>query len=324
MISSIRTLIVFAAMSCIAAPPAAFAQAYPSKPIRIIMAVGGGAEVVTRLTAQKMSEDFGQPVLVEMQPGAAGAIGADMVARSAPDGYTLLLAGTSSQIMRPFLAKNTPYDPIRSFTPIIRVAEAVLCVLANPSLPMNSLKELVDYAKRNPGKISYGSSGIGTNHHLSAELVKQVAGIDMVHVPYKGGADVLTGLVTGQVPVAFGILATATSQVKSGKVKILAINNAKRYSAMPDIPTVSEQVPGYEPPPGWMGYLGPAGLPRPLVGRLYNELVKVLAQPDIRAKAEGIGFTVETNTPEEYAAQIKHDLALVGKIVKAAGIQPED
>jgi tripartite-type tricarboxylate transporter receptor subunit TctC len=321
--SYVRTLSFFAALSCIAAPLAVFAQAYPSKPIRIIMAVGGGAEVVTRLTAQKMSEDFGQPVLVEIQAGAAGAIGADLVARAAPDGYTLLLAGASSQIMRPFLAKNTPYDPIKSFTPIIRVAEAVMCVMANPSLPMNSLKELVDYAKRNPGKISYASSGIGTNHHLSAELVKQVAGIDMVHVPYKGGADVLTGLVSGQVPVAFGILATAASQVKSGKIKILAINNAKRYSAMPDIPTVSEQVPGYEPAPGWMGYLGPAGLARPVLGRLHTELVKVLAQPDIRAKAEDIGFTIETGTSEEFAAAIKRDLAIVGKIVKAAGIQPE-
>jgi tripartite-type tricarboxylate transporter receptor subunit TctC len=288
------------------------------------MGVGGGAEVVTRLTAQKMSEDFGQPVLVEMQPGAAGSIGADMVARSAPDGYTLLLANTSSQIMRPFLARNTPYDPVKSFTPIVRVAEAVLCVMANPSLPVKSLKELVDYAKRNPGKISYGSSGIGTNHHLSGELVKQVAGIDMVHVPYKGGADVLTGLITGQVPVAFGILATAASQVKTGKVKILAINNAKRYSAMPDIPTVTEQLPGYEPAPGWMGYFGPAGLPRPVLTRLHTELVKVLAQPEIRAKAEGIGFTVETDTPEEFAAEIKRDIALVGRIVKAAGIQPED
>jgi len=311
------------AASLVAIPAFAQAQAYPSKPVRMIMAVGGGGELVARTVGLKIAEALGQPVPVEIQAGAAGAMGAEMVARSAPDGYTLLYAGSSSQIMRVFLAKNTPYDPVRDFTPISRGSGAVLAVLANASLPAATLKEFVDYARRNPGKISYASSGIGTNHHLSAELLKQVTGIDIVHVPYKNGAQVLTGLITDQVPVAFGIIATAMPYVKSGKVRVLAINGTERYKSMPDVATIGEQVPGYVPPPGWSGFFGPAGLPAPIVSRLNKVIVAALSEPAFRAKAEGAGLILSPSTPEEFAAEVRRDLDAVGRIVKAAGLKPE-
>ncbi len=302
---------------------AALAQTYPAKPIRLVMAVSGGAEVVVRIVAQKFQESIGQPMLIEIQSGAAGAQGAETVARAAPDGYTLLLATSSSQTMRPFLTKNTPYDPVRDFTPVIRVAEAVLCVAANPSAPFNNVREMVDYAKKNPGKLSYGSSGVGTNHHLSAELIRQATGIDIVHVPYKTATQLMTDTISGQIPVAFTILATISSNVKAGKLKILGIYNSQRYHVIPDVPTIGEQVPGYEPPPGWMGYLGPGGLPRPIVTRLNSELARFYREPELQAKADGIGFMLSTSTPEEFAATIRRDLAAVERIVKAAGIQPE-
>ncbi len=302
-----------------------FAQApgYPTKPIRMIMAVGGGGELVARMAAQRLAENLGQPVPVEIQAGAAGAVGAQMVAQAPPDGYTLLYAGSSSQIMRVYLAKNTPYDPVRDFTPISRGSGAVLAVLANASLPATSMKEFIDYAKKHPGKISYASSGIGTNHHLSAELLKQVTGIDIVHVPYKSGAQVLTGLITDQVPIAFGIVATAVPYVKAGKVRVLAINGTERYEGMPEVPTIGEQVPGYVPPPGWSGFFGPAGLPAPIVGRLNKIIVSALTDTAFRAKAEAAGLILSPSTPEEFAAEVKRDLESVGRIVKAAGLKPE-
>ena len=322
---TIRTLVGSCALAatCVAMPAIAQAQAYPTKPIRMIMAVGGGGELVARTVAQKIAEALGQPVPVEIQAGAAGAMGAEMVARAAPDGYTLLYAGSSSQIMRVFLAKNTPYDPVRDFTPISRGSGAVLAVLANSSLPAATLKEFVDYARRNPGRISYASSGIGTNHHLSAELLKQVTGIDIVHVPYKNGAQVLTGLIADQVPVAFGIIATAMPYVKAGKVRVLAINGTERYEGMPEVATIGEQVPGYVPPPGWSGFFGPASLPVPIVSRLNKVIVAALSDPAFRAKADGAGLILSPSTPEEFAAEVRRDLDVVGRIVKAAGLKPE-
>ncbi len=319
----IRTLITTCALAAACHAMPARAQAYPIKPVRMIMAVGGGGELVARMVAQRLADALGQPVPVEIQAGAAGAVGAQMVAQAPSDGYTLLYAGSSSQIMRVYLARNTPYDPVRDFTPISRAAGAVLAVLTNASLPASTMKEFIEYARRNPGKISYASSGVGTNHHLSAELLKQVTGIDIVHVPYKTGAQVLTGLITDQVPVAFGIVATAQPYVKSGKVRVLAINGIERYEGMPGIQTIGEQVPGYVPPPGWSGFFGPGGLPAPIVARLNGIITAALNEPAFRAKADGAGLVLSPSTPDEFAAEVKRDLETVGRIVKAAGLKPE-
>ena len=304
-------------------PLGVLAQPYPSKPVRVIMAVSGGAEVLVRVAGQKLGEALGQPVVLEIQSGAAGAVGAEMVAKAAPDGHTLLLAASSSQTMRPHLTRNTPYDPVRDFTPIIRVAEAVLCVAADPAAPFQTLREMIDYARRNPGKLTYGTSGIGTNHHLAAELIRQSTHVDMLHVPYKTAPQVITDVMAGRIPVAFTILATIMPNVKAGKLRVLAIYNTRRYPLIPDVPTVSEEIPGYEPPPGWMGYFGPAGLSSGVVQRLNVELARIFKEPEMQARAEGIGFMLTTSTPEEFAATVKRDFAAVGRIVKTAGINPD-
>ena len=317
-------ILLFAAgIACLAAPNPARSQAYPVKPIRTIMTVAGGADILARLVAQKLTESMGQSVVVESQSGAGGAIGAEMVARAAPDGYTLMLSSASTQVMHVFLSKQTRFDALKSFTPITRIAETILLVVSHPALPVNSIGELIDYARRNPGKLSYGTSGIGTSHHLSAELMRLLTGIEWVHVPYKGGPPVLTDLMSGRIDVGFTILATMIPFMNSGKIRILAVNNARRYAVIPDVPTVGEQLPGYEAPPSWMAYFGPTGLPEPIVKRLNAEIARAMNSPDVRAKAQEIGFVPGASTPEEVTAMIKHDLTTVGKLVKAAGITPE-
>ena len=199
----------------------------------------------------------------------------------------------------------------------------MLLVVSNPSLPVNSIKQLIEYAKRNPGKVSYGTSGIGTAHHLSAELIRSLTGIEWVHVPYKGGPPVLTDLMTGRIQLGFSILATATPLVSTGKIKILGVNNDQRYPVIPDIPTVTEQLPGYQAAPGWAAYFGPAGLPRPIVQRLNAEIVKAAKGPDVRGKAQDVGLVMGTSAPEEMTQIIRRDIATTTRMVQAAGIKPE-
>jgi tripartite-type tricarboxylate transporter receptor subunit TctC len=225
--------------------------------------------------------------------------------------------------MTPFLSKQARLDPIRDFTPLTKAFDTVLLVVANSSLGVNSMKELIDYAKKSPGKLSYGTSGVGTSHHLSGEELKLLTGVDWVHVPYKGGPPVLTDLVGGQIQVGFTILATASPFMKNEKMKVLAVNDPKRYPVIPNVPTVSEQIPGYEAPPAWSGYFAPPGLPQPIARRLHDELVKALNAPEVKAKAQEIGFVVETGSPEDLVKTMQRDIALVGKIVKAVGIKPE-
>ena len=299
------------------------AQSYPVKPIRLVSSVSGGAEVVVRVASQRWQEVTGQPMVMEVQSGAGGAVGAEMVAKAAPDGYTILLATASAITMRPHLAKNVPYDPIRDFTPIISTGEAVLVVAANPNAPFKTLKEMVQYAKNNPGKLSFGSSGVGTNHHLSGELIRRAAEVEMVHVPYKTAPQLMIDTMTGQVPVAFTILATISNNVKAGKLRLLAVYNTRRYPLIPEVPTVAEEVPGYEPPPGWMGYLGPANLPQPIVLRLHAEMAKYYSEPLMKERADAAGIMLANTTPTEFADRLKREFVTVGRVVKAAGIQPE-
>jgi tripartite-type tricarboxylate transporter receptor subunit TctC len=261
--------------------------------------------------------------VVEAQSGAGGAIGAESVARAAPDGYTIMLTSASALVMNRFLSKSARLDPLRDFTPITKAFETVALIVTSPALPVNSMQELIEYAKRHPGKLSYGTSGIGTTHHLAGESIRLLTGIDWVHVPYKGGPPVITDLIGGEIQVGFSILATAAPFLASGKIRVLAVNGAKRYHVIPNVPTVAEQLPGYEAPSTWGGYFGPAGMPRAIVNRLHDEIVRILNSPEVRAKAEDIGFPVATSTPEELLATIRRDIEYTAGIVKAVGIRPE-
>jgi tripartite-type tricarboxylate transporter receptor subunit TctC len=299
------------------------AQAWPVKPVRMVLALGGGADPAARALAEKLGESLGQPFIVELQAGAGGAIGAEMVARAPADGYTILLASPNSHVNRTVLVKKIPYDPVRDFTPIAKLAETILCITAGRSAPVGSLQDLVNYARQNPGKLSYSTSGIGTGHHLNAEQLQFRTGIRMVHVPYKTGQQQMQDLLGEQVPIAFTVVATALPHVASGKVRMLAIIGSKRFASLPDVPTVQEIVPGYESLPGWLAFFGPAGLPGPLVARLNAEALKLLSQEELRGKWNSVGFVVDTSSPEELAEMLKRQLTVVAAIAKQAGIQPE-
>ncbi|HKW36327.1 MAG TPA: tripartite tricarboxylate transporter substrate binding protein [Burkholderiales bacterium] len=317
-----RTSIACALAALVLAGPAR-GEPYPARPIRSIMTVAGGADIIARLVAQGVARSLGQPVVVESQSGAGGAIGAETVARAAPDGYTIMLTSASALVMNRFLSKSARLDPLKDFTPITKAFETIAVVVTSPAQPFGSIKEMIEYAKRNPGKLSYGTSGVGTTHHLSGESIRLLTGIDWVHVPYKGGPPVITDLIGGEIQVGFSILATASPFVASGKIRLLAVNGAKRYHVIPDVPTVPEQLPGYVPPPTWGGYFGPAGMPRAVVSRLHDEIVRVLESPAVRAKAEDVGFPIATSTPEELNATISRDVEATSKIVEAIGIKPE-
>jgi len=315
--------LTIAAWASLAAPLAAQAQAYPTRPVRSIMTVAGGADIVARLVAQGLTVALGQPVVVEAQSGAGGAIGAEGVARAAPDGYTIMLTSASALVMNRFLSKSARLDPLKDFTPITKAFETVALVVTSPALPVESVRDLLEYAKRHPGKLSYGTSGIGTTHHLSGESIRLLTGIDWVHVPYKGGPPVITDLIAGEIQVGFSILATAAPFLASGKIRALAVNGAKRYHVIPNVPTVAEQLPGYEAPSTWGGYFGPAGMQQAIVNRLHDEIVRILSSPEVRTKSEDIGFPIATSTPEELTATIRRDIEYTARIVKAIGIRPE-
>mgnify|MGYP003342686786 CR=1 FL=1 len=217
------------AAAALAAPIACFAQAFPAKPIRTIIALGGGAEVLARMASDKASASMGVPIVIEAQSAAGGSIGALTVARAAPDGYTILFAATNSQLYHLYLSKTTPYDPVKDFTPITRIGEALLLIVGDPKFAPGTLRELLAYAKANPGKLSYGTSGVGTSHHMASELVKLRTGVDMVHVPYKSGAQSYGDLISGQIPVLYGVLAQLGPGAKAGKLRMIALQNDRRY-----------------------------------------------------------------------------------------------
>jgi tripartite-type tricarboxylate transporter receptor subunit TctC len=305
----------------VAVAPAALAQTYPAKPVKFVVPYPPGAstDTVARAVAQKLSDTLGQQVFVENRAGASGNIGADYVAKSAPDGYTILLGTDATHTTNVFFGKNFPYDPVKDFTPITLAVANVIVLASHPSVPVTSVKELIDYAKKNPGRLAYASSGTGSPHHLSGELLRQMAGIDIVHVPYKGGGQAITDFVGGQVPLMFSSLVTVAPHIKSGKARALGFVEAKRYPAMPEVPTIAETLPGFEIN-SWLGFLGPAGLPPAVQARLQAEIVKALNLPDVRARLEPAGLVVVGNTPAEFAAVIRTDLDRRGRLIKAAGI----
>ncbi len=304
-------------------PPTALSQAYPSKPIKLVLTISGGGDLTARALGEKMSASLGEPILVEIQSAAGGAQGATTVQRAAPDGYTLLFASTSSMVMRSFLVKDNPYDTLRDFTPIAKVGEAISGIIASAAFPPNGFAELIDYAKRNPGKVSYATTGIGTTHHLSGILIAQMTGIDWVHVPYKTGPQSVQDLVGGRIPVSIGTVSTFMPMITAGKAKVLAINSNERFSEMPSVITVGEALPGYDRPAGWMAYFGPAGLPAPITRRVENEIVRAASDPAIKQKLLVAGIVVETVGSAGFAEEVKRQIALAGRLTRAAGIQPE-
>jgi tripartite-type tricarboxylate transporter receptor subunit TctC len=306
-------------------PSEAPAQAYPSRPVRLIVpyAAGGGVDTVARAVAQELGQAMATAVIVENRPGANSIIGTEYVSKSPADGYTLL-ATLSSHYAMPFLAKNVPYDPVRDFTPVTIVGKAPQSLVVNASVPVKSVQELIDYVKKNPGKVSFATSGAGTSQHLGGELLNNMAKLDMVHVPYKGGGPALNDVVGGQVPVALLIMSNVLPHVRSGKLRLLAVIESKRAKAAPDVPTLAEAgVPGFAVPDTWIGFVGPAGLPAPVLNKVNGDLAKVAELPAVRTRLEAAGFEVNVVQSTEFAKSAPATTEAYRKITSDASIKPE-
>ena len=300
----IRKLLAVAAF----AASSAFAQSFPAKPVHLIVPFppGGGADALARIMGPYLTKIWNQPVIVENRPGASGHIGADFVAGSAPDGYTLLMSSTAS-----LTEKN-----VHQFAPVSLVSASPYVIATNPKVPAASVRELIEHARANPGKLSFGSSGTGAASHLSAELFKSMAGIDMLHVPYKGTGQAVTDLLAGQIDVMFAPAQTVMPHVAAGKLKALAVTSAKRSSTLPDLPTVAESgLPGYEAI-GWFGLLAPAATPRELVAKISADANKVLADPEVKQKTIALGAEPSGNTPQQFASFIREDQGKWGKLMR--------
>ena len=317
----IRTLLA----TVLALPLIALAQAWPSKSIRLVVPYppGGSTDLLARTIGVKVGEALGQQIIVDNRAGAGGMLGSDIVARSAPDGYTILLGTGATHGLTLLLSKTIPYDPVKDFTAITAAVEVPIILVVHPSIPGSTAKDLIDWAKKNPGKLAFGSSGTGSPHHLSGELLKQVAGIDMVHVPYKGAAPAVQDLIGNQIPAVFTTLSTALPHIKGGKIRAVGFVEAKRQASVPEIPTIGESVPGYVMPASWLGFFAPAGLPDAILKRLNAEIVKAVQSPEIRARLEGAGMPVVGTSSDEFARMVKDDIETFRRIVSAAGIKPE-
>ena len=319
-----RFSLVFCA-AILGTAPLALAQTYPAKPVRVLVPFPAASipDIVARQVSEKIAVPLGQPVIVENRIGAGGRIAASAAAKSAPDGYTLLLGSASTQVVAPNVVKNMPYDSIKDFTPIANAASSATGLVVNAALPVNSMKELIEYARQNPGKIAFGTNGIGSTHHIRGELIKMAAGIDMVHVPFSGSNELVTAIVAGTVQMTFIVPGAVRQFIKAGKVRLIAMTTPKRYAQAPDVPTIAEQLPGYESIVDWFAFFGPAGLARPIVLRLNGEIVKALGMPDVRSTLESQSLQIIASSPEELADTIRRELPVYAKAVKAAGIRPE-
>lgn len=306
----------------------AAAQSYPSRPVRMLVpySAGGPTDLLARALAPKMSESMGQPVIVENRLGAGGSIAMDAIAKGAPDGYLIGIGLTGTQSINPHLYAKLPYNPLKDFTPITPIVSYVNVLIVGQAQPINSLAELIAYAKANPNKVAYASGGKGASNHLSGELLRTLTGAPMVHVPYKGNAPALVDVISGNATFMFDILTTALPQIRSGKVRALAVTSAKRSQYAPDVPTMKEAgVEGHDEVGSdlWMGIFAPPGTPKPIADRLYAEIVKAMNAPELVERVRALAYDVWTLKPEEFAAHLKTDYAKWGKVVKAAGIVPE-
>jgi tripartite-type tricarboxylate transporter receptor subunit TctC len=300
------------------------AAAYPTKPIRLLVGYppGGPTDLTARLTAQHMSDVFGQQVIVDNRPGAGGTVAATMLARSAPDGYTIGLAANGEMAISPNLRSKLPYDPLKDFVPVTRIGASQLVLIIHPSVPAKSVRELIGLAKAKPGAINFASSGTGSTAHLAAELFKTLAGIEMVHVPYKGAGPAMAELMGGQVHMLITAFAGAAPHIKAGKLRALGVTGPKRLSSEPGLPTIGETVSGYEVT-SWYGIFAPAGTPKEIAMRLHREVVSMLGKPEVHARFVALGIDPEGNTSDEFRVQIKQEIAKWGKVVKIANVRLE-
>jgi tripartite-type tricarboxylate transporter receptor subunit TctC len=310
-----------AAMALGLAADGAQAQTYPSKPIRMVVPFtpGGTTDILARTVGQKMGEAWGQPVVVDNRPGAGGNIGSELVAKSAPDGYTLLMGTISTHAINASLYKRLPFDPTRDFAPVSRVGTLPNILIVHPSVPVKSVKELIELAKSKPGDLNFASSGVGTSLHLSGELFNSMAGVKLVHVPYKGSSPALADLLGGQVKIMFDNLPTALPHVKAGKLRPLAVTGTKRAAVLPEVPTVIESgLPGFEVT-SWFAVFAPAKTAKDIITKLNGEIVKILNSADVKEKLTQLGVDAAPTTPEELAAFAKAETEKWGKVGKATG-----
>lgn len=306
-------------------PTAAWAQ-YPDKPLKFIVPwpPGGAADIMARLIAEGLTRELNQPVIVDNKPGAGGLLATEQVARMAPDGYTLLLGSTGPNSIAASIYPDLRYDPVKDLTSVTQITELPLLLVVAKDLPVNSVKELIAYAKAHPHQINFASVGTGTAQHLASEMFKQAAGIDIVHVPYKGSAPAFTDLAAGHVQMLFDNIPASRAAIQTGKVKVLAVSTANRAAAMPDVPTVAESgLPGFEVS-AWQNIAMPPGSPPEAVDRINKEIVKLMKSPEIGERATGMGANVAVNTPAAEAARIRDETEKWRRAVKAAGVKLEN
>jgi len=307
------------------APAIAAAQGWPAKPVHIInpFTAGGPIDLLARAVGQKMSEAWSQPVVVETRAGAAGTIGIEYVAKQPPDGYTLLAMPTGNAVVNPHLFAKLPYDTFRDFAPVTLLATVENALVVHPSVQANSVKELIALARANPGKLSFSSPGVGSQAHLAGEMLQAMAGVRMLHVPYKGMAPAMNDLLGGQVSFMFLSMSSALKQVQAGKLRALGVASLKRSSAAPELPTVAEQgLPGFEAV-SWYALMAPAGTPEEIIGKIAGEAARALRAPDVRERLLGLGANPVGNTPAELAQMLKREHAFWGEFIRKAGIRAE-
>ena len=302
----------------------ASADDYPSRPITIIVSFPPGAstDAVARIPRDYMSEALGQPIIIDNRGGAGGTLGSAMVANAKPDGYTLLVTVNPPITMNMYMQKNFPYDAKTAFAPITMAAQSILALAVNASVPAKSVPELIEYVKKNPGKISFGSAGVGSGHHIAGALMNKNTGIDMVHVPYRGTGPAIQDLVAGQIQVSFGTTPAVLPHHQSGSIRILALVEEKRSPDLPDIPTIAETIPGVVTNT-WVGLFAPAGTPRPIIDKLNKAMNDALKRADVIEKFKKQGLTALGTSPDELNAIMKKELAHWGEVIPAIGIQPE-
>lgn len=322
---SSRRAMIAAATAALALPGVARAQAYPARPVRIVVPYppGGTTDILARLIAARLTDALKQSFVVENRAGASGAIGSQAVAKAPPDGYTLLMGTLSSHGINSALNRSLPYDPVRDFAAVTIVASTPNVIAVHPGVPVKTLAELVALAKANPGKVTFGSTSSGGSPHMSAELLKMLTKIDMIHVPYKGAGPMLSDLMGGQIQVGFDNLPSTIGHIRSGKLRGIAVTTAGRWPGAPEIPTVAESgVPGYEVS-GWFGLFAPAGTPPAIVSTLHRTIAATLKQPDFAKQLFELGAEPVGNTPEAFGRQVEAEVKKWGGVVEAAGIKPE-
>ena len=321
----IRTICGAMLIASMLTTSAALAQTWPTKPIRLMVPFppGGSTDIVARIVAQKLSERLGQPLVIENRGGGGGTIGTAATAKTAPDGYSLAVASTSTHVVAPGVYPKLDYDPIKDFAPIGLMAVSPYLLVVNPNVPAKSLKELVELAKKQPGKLNYASAGVGSTTHLAMEMLKAVTNTYMLHIPYSGNGPAGTAVVGGQVEILFGSLPALLPHAKSGRVRALAVGTPKRSPALPEIPTVAESGYAGFDASLWLGLVAPAGTPQPVIERINKELVALIGATDTREALDKAGAEPLTGTPADLAALIREGIPKYAKVIKAAGVKPE-